>query len=158
MVGAGGAARGLAFGAAFKGAGRIIIANRSFERAQALALACGGEAVTLDDIRSGAVKGDVLANTTSLGMYPDSVDITPVPKEALQAAGFKVVFDAVYNPLETRLLREAKECGCTQASGLDMFVGQAAQQFELFTGKKAAEALMRKAVLEDMGLEYAVKL
>ena len=158
VVGAGGAARGLAFGAAFKGAGRIIIANRSFERAQALALACGGEAVTLDDIRSGAVKGDVLANTTSLGMYPDSVDITPVPKEALQAAGFKVVFDAVYNPLETRLLREAKECGCTQASGLDMFVGQAAQQFELFTGKKAAEALMRKAVLEDMGLEYAVKL
>ena len=80
VVGAGGAARGLAFGAAFKGAGRIIIANRSFERAQALALACGGEAVTLDDIRSGAVKGDVLANTTSLGMYPDSVDITPVPK------------------------------------------------------------------------------
>lgn len=156
VVGAGGAGRSLAFGAAFKGAGKIIIANRSFERAKALAAACGGEAVALDELRDGALKGDVLANTTSLGMYPDSVDETPVPKEALQAAGFKVVFDAVYNPLETRLLREAKECGCTQASGLDMFVGQAAQQFELFTGKKAAESLMRKAVLADMGLDYLV--
>ena len=93
--------------------------------------------------------GDVLANTTSLGMIPD-VEETPVPKAAIEAGGYEVVFDAVYNPLETRLLREAKEVGCTQASGLDMFVGQAAQQFELFTGKEAARDLMREAVLDSM--------
>ena len=150
VVGAGGAGRGLAFGAVFRGAGKVIVANRSFERARSLAQACGCEAVTIEELQSGAVKGDILANTTSLGMYPDSVHDTPVSKETIQAGGFKVVFDAVYNPLETRLLREAKECGCTQASGLDMFVGQAAQQFELFTGKKARIDVMRRTVIDNM--------
>ena len=60
------------------------------------------------------------------------------------------MFDAVYNPLETRLLREAKEAGCAQASGLDMFVGQAARQFSLFTGEEPALDLMRAAVLDSM--------
>ena len=64
--------------------------------------------------------------------------------------GFSVVFDAVYTPLETRLLREAKAAGCEIASGLDMFVGQAARQFELFTGKEAKTELMRNAVLSSM--------
>ena len=150
VVGAGGAGRGLAFGAVFRGAGKVIVANRNLERARTLAQACGGEAVALSELQSGSVKGDILANTTSLGMYPDSVDDTPMPKEAIRAGGFKVVFDAVYNPLETRLLREAKECGCAQASGLDMFVGQAAQQFELFTGKKARIDVMRRTVLNNM--------
>jgi 3-dehydroquinate dehydratase/shikimate dehydrogenase len=148
VVGAGGAGRGLAFGAAFKGAS-VVVANRNYERAAALAEACGGTAVTLEALQAGEVAGDVLANTTSLGMVPN-VDETPVPKAALEAGAFDVVFDAVYNPLETKLLREAKECGSAQASGLDMFVGQAAQQFELFTGEKAAKELMRDAVLESM--------
>ena len=97
VVGAGGAGRGLAFGAKFKGA-KVIVANRNFERAQALAEACGGTAVTLEQLQGGEVRGDVLANTTSVGMHP-AVGDTPVPKEALAAAGFEVVFDAVYNPL-----------------------------------------------------------
>ena len=70
VVGAGGAGRGLAFGAKFKGAD-VIVANRSLDRAQALATACGGVAVTLEALASGAVKGDVLANTTSVGMTPN---------------------------------------------------------------------------------------
>ena len=148
VVGAGGAGRGLAFGAAFKGAS-VVVANRNFERAAALAEACGGTAVTLEALQAGEVAGDILANTTSLGMVPN-VDETPVPKAALEAGAFDVVFDAVYNPLETKLLREARECGSARASGLDMFVGQAAQQFELFTGEKAAKELMRDAVLESM--------
>ena len=82
--------------------------------AEALAKACGGVARTMEDLRGGAVRGDVLANTTSVGMVPDA-DASPVPKSALEAGGFEVVFDAVYNPLETRLLREAKEAGCAQA-------------------------------------------
>ena len=103
----------------------------------------------MEDLRGGAVRGDVLANTTSVGMVPDA-DASPVPKSALEAGGFEVVFDAVYNPLETRLLREAKEAGCAQASGLDMFVGQAARQFSLFTGEEPALDLMRAAVLDSM--------
>ena len=148
VVGAGGAGRGLAFGAAFEGA-NVVVVNRGFERAEALAAACGGVARTMEDLRGGAVRGDVLANTTSVGMVPDA-DASPVPKSALEAGGFEVVFDAVYNPLETRLLREAKEAGCAQASGLDMFVGQAARQFSLFTGEEPALDLMRAAVLDSM--------
>ena len=146
VIGAGGAGRALAFGAKFKGA-NVIIANRSVERAQALADACGGTAVSLEDLASGKVRGDVLANSTSVGMQPN-VDETPAPATVL--GGFAVVFDAVYTPLETRLLREAKAAGCEIASGLDMFVGQAARQFELFTGKEAKKTLMRDAVLSSM--------
>jgi len=146
VVGAGGAGKALAFGAKFKGAD-VIIVNRSVDRAQALAEACGGKAASLEDLAAGRVVGDVLANSTSVGMQPN-VDDTPAPASVLGA--FSVVFDAVYTPLETRLLREAKAAGCEQASGLDMFVGQAARQFELFTGERAETALMRDAVLSSM--------
>ena len=148
VVGAGGAGRGLAFGAAFKGA-TVIVVNRSYDRAVDLANACGGTAATMEDLQNGAVTGDVLCNTTSVGMTPN-VDETPVPKSAIDGGGFQVVFDAVYNPLVTLLLKEAEECGCVRVSGLDMFVGQAARQFSLFTGKEPAIALMRKAVLDSM--------
>ena len=146
VIGAGGAGKALAFGAKFKGA-NVVIANRSVERAQALADACGGVAVSLEDLASGSVVGDVLANSTSVGMQPN-VEDTPTPASVL--GGFSVVFDAVYTPLETRLLREAKASGCEIASGLDMFVGQAARQFELFTGKEAEVELMRDAVLSSI--------
>ena len=103
--------------------------------------------MSLEDLASGKVSGDVLANSTSVGMQPN-VDDTPAPAAVL--GGFSVVFDAVYTPLETRLLREAKAAGCEIASGLDMFVGQAVRQFELFTGKEAKTELMRNAVLSSM--------
>ena len=146
VIGAGGAGKALAFGAKFKGA-NVIIANRSVERAQALADACGGRAVSLEDLAEGRASGDVLANTTSVGMQPYIAE-SPAPASVL--GDFSVVFDAVYTPLDTRLLREAKEAGCEIASGLDMFVGQAARQFELFTGETADISLMREAVLSSM--------
>lgn len=61
-----------------------------------------------------------------------------------------MVFDAVYTPLETRLLREAAAAGCATVTGLEMFVGQAAEQFELFTSKPADVELMRRTVLETL--------
>jgi len=149
VVGAGGAGRAVAFGAKAKGAS-VVVANRSIGRAEELAAAVGGgtEALTLADLaaKDGAY-GDILANTTSVGMAPD-VDATPVPKEAL--AGYRLVFDAIYTPLETRLLREAKAQGAGTASGLEMFVGQAAEQFTLFTGMEAPEELMRETVLASL--------
>lgn len=64
---------------------------------------------------------------------------------------FKLVFDAVYTPLETRLLREAKAAGCIAVDGLEMFVGQAAEQFTYFTGTEQAPVeLMRTKVLESL--------
>ena len=146
VVGAGGAGRAIAFGAAHRGA-RVLIANRNDERAESLASTVGGTAVAWSELQSGAVRGDILANTTSLGMHPD-VDSTPVPAAALK--NFQLVFDAVYNPLETKLLREARGSGATTVDGLQMFIGQAAEQFRLFTGNEAPVELMRSTVLASL--------
>ena len=146
VVGAGGAGRAIAFGAVNRGA-KVVIANRNFERAQNLASTVGGHAVEWSALQSGGVKGDVLANTTSLGMFPDVGD-TPVPANALKC--FSLVFDAVYNPLETRLLREAKAAGALTVDGLQMFIGQAAEQFRIFTGSDPPVDLMRTKVLTSL--------
>ncbi|KAM3349486.1 hypothetical protein ACQJBY_022453 [Aegilops geniculata] len=142
VVGAGGAAKAIAYGAKKKGA-RVVVANRTYEKAVTLANAVGGQALRLADLENfRPEEGTILANATSLGMYPN-VDGTPVPKKALRF--YDVVFDAVYAPKATRLLREAKEHGVKVVSGVEMFVRQAMGQFEHFTGGiEAPESLMRE--------------
>jgi len=145
IVGAGGAGKALAFGAKQKGA-RIVIANRNYERAKALAIQVEGEAIPLDKLdHFHPETGMVLANTTSMGMQPN-VSQTPISKEALSS--YAVVFDAVYTPKWTRLLQEAEATGALVVSGLEMFIRQAMGQFELFTGCKAPEKLIREIVLK----------
>ncbi|XP_062198894.1 bifunctional 3-dehydroquinate dehydratase/shikimate dehydrogenase, chloroplastic-like isoform X1 [Phragmites australis] len=142
VVGAGGAGKAIAYGAKEKGA-RVVVANRTYEKAVSLANAVGGHALRLADLETfRPEEGMVLANATSLGMYPN-VDGTPIPKKALSF--YDVVFDAVYAPKVTRLLREAEECGVKVVSGVEMFVRQAMGQFEHFTGGiEAPESLMRE--------------
>uniref|UniRef100_A0ACD5VF43 Uncharacterized protein n=2 Tax=Avena sativa TaxID=4498 RepID=A0ACD5VF43_AVESA len=142
VVGAGGAGKAIAYGAKKKGA-RVVVANRTYEKAVTLANALGGQALRLADLENfGPEEGMILANATSLGMYPN-VDGTPVPKKALSL--YDVVFDAVYAPKDTRLLREAEECGVKVVSGVEMFIRQAMGQFEHFTGGiEAPESLMRE--------------
>lgn len=93
-------------------------------------------------------KSDVIINCTPLGMHPKE-NATAVPKNLFREG--QVVFDAVYNPLETRFLKEAKECGCLTISGVEMFINQAVLQFERFTGMDAPVEVMRKVVLEKLG-------
>jgi len=146
LVGAGGAGRALAFGAKQRGA-HVIIANRNYERAKSLANSVGGEAIAVEQLNSFRPEtGAVLANTSAVGMQPN-VNATPLSKEALEA--YTLVFDAVYTPRETRLLREAKEAGKIVVSGLEMFIRQAIGQYELFTGKPAPTELIRKIVMKD---------
>lgn len=149
-IGAGGAGRGLAFGALERGAKHVTVANRTKEKAEALARELGQKArgVGLEEILD--EEGfDVVMNSTSVGMSP-RVEDSPVDK-ALFRKGM-VVFDAVYNPLETRMLREAKEAGCVTVSGLEMFVRQAAEQFRLwFPDVEAPVQRMREVVLEKLG-------
>lgn len=142
VVGAGGAGKAIAYGAKEKGA-RVVIANRTYEKAVSLANAIGGQALRLQDLETfRPEEGMILANATSLGMYPN-VDGTPIPKKALNF--YDVVFDAVYAPKVTRLLREAEECGVEVVSGVEMFIRQAMGQFEHFTGGvEAPESLMRE--------------
>ncbi|XP_039025190.1 bifunctional 3-dehydroquinate dehydratase/shikimate dehydrogenase, chloroplastic-like [Hibiscus syriacus] len=121
LIGAGGAGRAMAFGAKYKGA-RIVIFNRNYERAKALADAVSGEALpyeTLEKFRPET--GAILANYSAIGMEPNS-DQSPVSKEALRA--YDLVFYAVYTPRITRLLKEAAEVGVAAVSSGCSLVAQ----------------------------------
>jgi len=145
LLGAGGAARAVAFG--LKGCGaEVTIANRTHDKAVRLAEEVGCAFCAMGDVAGRDV--DVLVNTTSVGMYP-KVDAMPVPREALKPG--MLVFDAVYNPPETRLLREAKAAGCRTLSGIHWFVNQAAMQFELWVGLPAPRGVMERALRERLG-------
>jgi shikimate 5-dehydrogenase len=80
-------------------------------------------------------------------MHP-KVDASPVPRELLRPE--MVVYDAVYNPIETRLLREARAAGCRTVAGIDHFVRQAVEQFELWTGRPAPVETMRRVLVEAL--------
>jgi len=141
ILGAGGAAKAVAFGVKERGA-EIFLLNRTRERAETLAAACGGRVITHAELP--AAKIDAIVNTTPIGMYPN-VDASPLEKEQIPQGS--IVFDTVYNPLRTKLLNLAAERGCKTVEGWTMFLGQGVRQFELWTGAKAPRAAMEKAVL-----------
>jgi shikimate dehydrogenase len=141
VIGAGGAARAVAYGVAREG-GRLLIADLTVAGAQPLAREFGGEALAVSG--AGSCEWDILINTSPVGMAPDS-GVSPVPREWLRPGG--VVMDIVYNPLKTRLLKEAAESGCEIIDGLAMFVYQGAAQFEAWTGRLAPVEVMRRTVL-----------
>ena len=136
LVGAGGTARAIAFGLRAKGAD-VCIYNRTPDRAAGLAADAACAWAPLEQLPS--AEADVLVNSTSVGMYPN-VDESPVPASVLKRN--RVVFDAVYNPVWTRLLREAEQAGCVTVTGLEMFINQAAQQFKTWTGLTPPRELM----------------
>ncbi len=144
ILGAGGAGRALAFGLRERGA-RLIIHNRTVERARALAAELGCRSGALEDC--GREPCDILINATPVGMHPSAGEM-PVPAAAIRAG---MVFDLVYNPRETRLLREARKKGCRTLEGLEMFLEQAADQFRMFTGTEAPLGVMRRAAEEALG-------
>ena len=144
IIGARGVARAIGFG--LKRAGALItIYNRTVSRAEELAGELDCEFRGLAEAAS--LQADVVCNATSVGMHPD-IDASPVPKSVLKPG--MVVFDAVYHPLMTRFLREAESAGCTVVTGLEMFVGQAAEQFRLWTGIDAPTDIMHSVVLEHL--------
>jgi shikimate dehydrogenase len=146
VIGAGGAARAIVAGFAACGS-TVVIYNRTFEKAEALAAEFAGSdakvvAARLEKLCDSCCH--IFVNCTSVGMHPD-VDATPIP----DAPGWgpdTIVFDTIYNPLETRLLREAKAAGCTTISGIEMFTRQAALQFTQWTGLDAPMTLFHNVV------------
>lgn len=145
VLGAGGVSRAIVAGLRDCGC-RVTIYNRTLERAQALAAEFGAEARPLD--QTADHRADVIINGTSIGMWPN-VDDIPIPPEAFAAK--PVVFDTIYNPIETRLLREARRCGCRTVDGVLMFVNQAAAQFERWIGRPAPIDILRSALLRRLG-------
>ncbi len=144
VIGAGGSAKAVGFGLIEAGA-EVIIANRTAESGKTLADLLGCTFIPLAEVAS--VSADVLINTTSVGMEPDNQGIA-VPSSML--SGFSVVMDIVYAPLETRLLREAKAAGCQTIDGLVMLLYQGIAQFEIWTGEKAPQHVMRLALEEEL--------
>lgn len=140
ILGAGGAARAVAHGMQRAGA-LVTLCNRTSERAQLLAQQVGCRVV--DWTARHTVIPDILINCTSVGMHPH-LDEMPIHVSALRQGLW--VFDIVYTPETTLLVREARERGCHVLTGVDMFVRQAALQFQLFTGKEPPLDLMRRVV------------
>ncbi|WP_436923121.1 shikimate dehydrogenase [Halosimplex amylolyticum] len=141
VVGAGGAGRAVAFGLADEGM-EVRVANRTESKAHELAddvpEATGHGLDALGDLLADA---DVLVNATSVGMEEDA---TPVPAEALHSD--LGVLDAVYRPLETRLLRDAERAGATTVDGAWMLLYQGVEAFERWTGREAPVDEMNEAL------------
>lgn len=142
IVGAGGVSRALAAGLTDVGC-KVTIYNRTIEKAQGLAEEFQCEYAGLEALAR--LEAKLVVNATRVGMYPD-VDQSPLPEKALRRD--MAVFDTVYNPAQTLLLRQAADIGAKCIDGMSMFVNQAATQFELFTGKEASRDRMR-SVLES---------
>jgi 3-dehydroquinate dehydratase/shikimate dehydrogenase len=141
ILGAGGVARAIAFGLMRRGA-HVTIANRHDERATRLAEEVGCRAVTWS-ARASTV-ADVIINATPVGMHPN-VDDTPLPPAAFSRPGM-VVFDTIYHPENTMMLKLARERGSLGVTGVDMFLRQAALQFKLYTGHDAPSEVMREVL------------
>lgn len=146
VLGAGGAAKAVAYGLTQKGA-RVTITDRNVEKAERIAKLLDCHFCDWEARNSYVVT--ILANCTSVGMFPN-VDDAPVDRAALRGGMF--VFDAVYNPENTFLLRLARQKGATPISGLEMFIGQACLQFKLFTGEKGSAKLMRGLLKEALAI------
>ena len=142
VVGAGGVARAIVAGLSDAGAD-IKIYNRTVEKAERLAAEFNCDFAPLDEVRN--VDAKLLINCTSIGMHPN-VEATPVPKEALKED--MAIFDIVYNPARTLLLKDARKKRAKTIDGLAMFVNQAMAQFKLFTNTDGNPDLMRKTVLD----------
>jgi len=152
MLGAGGAARGVAYALAKEGASAVYIANRTVSKAVQLADSIRpftkSEGIGFDSIADVRDEIDLIVHNTEVGMHPN------VDEVLIDTSWFHeglTVSDIVYNPLVTRLLREAAERGARTHGGLGMFIYQGAYAFEYWTGREAPVAAMREAVLEAFG-------
>lgn len=146
IVGAGGAARSVAFVLAEAGAAVYVTARRPL-RAQALAKAAGGEAIARNRVRGEFF--DAIVNATPVGMHP-AVGNSPLDARELNC---RLVFDTIYRPRVTKLLELAARRDIETVSGVEMFVAQGAAQWEIWTGERAPVEAMRRAVVRALAAE-----
>ncbi len=146
IIGAGGVARAIVAALRYYRAD-VTIYNRTFSRAEKLADEFDAKAQPLDKVPQ--ITSEIIVNCTSIGMHP-GVDESPLPVDVLSRV--KVVFDTIYNPVQTRLLREASNAGCVCVSGMEMFINQAVAQFEFWTSRPAPREIMRQVVLEHLNM------
>jgi len=154
LLGAGGAAKAIALSLA-KEAGELAILNRTTEKAEELAEALGrmfnkkvvGGALSPDAVEANLRDSDILINATSMGMKPNLGQSLVAPQLLRSDL---TVMDIVYNPVETKLARDARTAGAKVVSGVEMLIYQGAASFEIWTGRVPPIGVMRKAVLNKL--------
>lgn len=157
ILGSGGASRAIGMTLALNKAKKIYICNRTYDKALSLSNDINkqvencSEAIPMehDFLKEVIANCDVLINTTSIGMLPDSHN-SPIDKTFLHKN--LIVSDVVYNPRKTKLIKDAEEIGCKVVLGLGMLVYQGIEAFEIWTDIKAPEELMFKMVDEGLKL------
>jgi shikimate dehydrogenase len=137
ILGAGGAARAIAFGAKQRDA-EVFVANRTERKAKALAQEL--HVAFVPNASLGQYLFDIIVNATPVGMMP-KVNASPLPQSMLKK---KVVFDVVYNPPMTKFLRDAKAVGAEIIQGTEMYLNQAARQSKLYTKVEPSVPVMRR--------------
>jgi shikimate dehydrogenase len=145
LIGAGGASRAMAYGVLSRGA-KLTIYNRTVEKAEEIAVEFDCEFSSLEnsqDIRN----ADVIINSTTVGMGEGN-DKMPINPELIHSG--QIVFDAIYDPFETKLLKLAKENGAKVINGLEMLLHQGTAQFEIYTGEKAPIDTMREILMDSV--------
>jgi len=145
VLGAGGVARAIVYGLKQREAD-VVIANRTDERAKMLAQQFNCR--WIDWAMRHTIRPHVLINCTPVGMHPQ-VDESPFHRHYLRRQ--MIVFDTVYNPEQTLLIKEARRQGCRTITGVDMFIRQAAMQFKLFTKQSPPIALMVDQLRREIG-------
>ncbi|MGE7182828.1 shikimate dehydrogenase [Peribacillus sp. NPDC006672] len=152
VIGAGGAARAIYFTLVKEGVKQVDIANRTKERAAQLVSDCPydkiSKALSIIEAEESLSQYDLIIQTTSSGMSPE-LDHSPLKVDQLKTGA--IVSDIIYNPLQTKLLREAGEKGAVTQNGLGMFINQAALAFEIWTGVMPDTARMTDIVLNKLG-------
>ena len=154
LLGAGGAAKAIAFSLAEE-VGELVILNRAPEKAKELAEALGrifknkivGDSLSANAITKNLQDSDVLINATSVGMYPDFNQSIVAPQWLKSDLS---VMDIVYNPVETKLARDAKAAGAKVISGVEMLIYQGAASFKIWTGRSAPVEVMRRVALNKL--------
>lgn len=156
LIGAGGVARACIVALVLKGCKEIIIMNRTLNKAELmlkelskkLEMICNVEELNIDSLRKATSSVDIIINATSIGTYPN-LDESVIPQELIKKD--MLVFDVVYNPKKTKLIRDAERVGAKTIPGYEMFVRQGAASFKLWTGIDAPIDVMKRAVLEALG-------
>lgn len=148
VLGAGGTARAAVFGIMQEG-GEVVVVGRNEGRVSSLAFEFGCRHHPLSRIST--LQADCLINTTPVGMYPHTEE-SPVDREV--PANYHLVVDVIYNPLRTKLLRDAGAAGKEARSGVGMFVNQGADQIKIWTGIEPPRTLMKQTVTGELEKKY----
>ena len=143
ILGAGGAGRAIAIQCAHEGAAKVIVANRTPGRLP--------DTIGLDAVGPVIGQVDLLVNATSVGLKPG--EALPITREMFRPE--LAVYDTIYRPAETELIRQASDAGAKFANGLSMLLHQGAKSFEIWTKRKAPLAVMRRALRAAVYGEHA---